>query len=115
MEWFNNPIVIVAALAVIAVVVFILLYKFCGIEKVKNWLLWAVCEAETALGSGTGKLKLATVYSLFIEKFPTFSKIMPFSLFSRLVDEALEIMREWLESNKNIAAVIQTGEEKDNG
>ena len=99
-----------AALAVIAVVVFILLYKFCGVEKVKNWLLWAVCEAEIALGSGTGKLKLATVYSLFIEQFPTFSKIMPYSLFSKLVDEALEIMRKWLESNKAIATVIKSGE-----
>lgn len=104
-----------AALAVIAVVVFVLLYKFCGVEKVKNWLLWAVCEAETALGSGTGKLKLATVYSLFIEQFPKFSKIMPFALFSRLVDEALEIMREWLENNKAIAAVIQTEGAEDNG
>ena len=104
-----------AALAVIAVVVFVLLYKFCGVEKVKNWLLWAVCEAETALGSGTGKLKLATVYSLFIERFPTFSKIMPYTLFSKLVDEALEIMREWLENNKAIAAVIQTEGAEDNG
>ena len=101
MEWY-----IWAALAVIAVVVFILLYKFCGIEKVKAWLLWAVCEAEKALGGGTGKLKLMTVYSMFIERFPKFSKIMPFFLFSKLVDEALETMREWLENNKAIAAVI---------
>lgn len=103
-----------AALAFIAVVVFVLLYKFCGVEKVKNWLLWAVCEAETALGSGTGKLKLATVYSMFIEQFPTFSKVMPYALFSKLVDEALEIMREWLENNKAIAAVIQTEGAEDN-
>ena len=102
MEWY-----IWVAIAVIAVVVFILLYKFCGIEKVKAWLLWAVCEAEKALGGGTGKLKLATVYSMFIERFPKFSKIMPFSLFSKLVDEALEIMREWLEKNEAIAAVIE--------
>lgn len=110
MEWYTW-----AALAIIAVVVFILLYKFCGIEKVKAWLLWAVCEAEKALGSGTGKLKLATVYSMFIEKFPKFSKIMPYTLFSKFVDEALEIMREWLESNKAIAAVIQAEEDSENG
>ena len=101
MEWY-----IWAALAVIAVVVFVLLYKFCGIKKVKAWLLWAVCEAEKALGSGTGKLKLVTVYSMFIERFPQFSKIMPFSLFSKLVDEALETMREWLENNEAIAAAV---------
>lgn len=96
-----------AILAVVAIVAFVLIYKFCGVEKVKNWLLWAVCQAETELGSGTGKLKLATVYSMFIERFPNFSKIMPYSLFSKLVDEALEIMREWLESNKAIATVIK--------
>lgn len=104
-----------AALAVIAVVVFILLYKFCGIEKVRVWLLEAVCLAEKELGSGTGKLKLVTVYSMFIEKFPKFSKIMPFTLFSKLVDEALEIMREWLECNQAIAAVIQTKGVVENG
>ena len=27
-------------------------------EKVKEWLLWAVTQAEAELGSGTGKLKL---------------------------------------------------------
>ncbi len=102
MEWY-----IWAALAVIAVVVFVLVYKFCGIEKVKVWLLWAVCEAEKALGSGTGKLKLATVYSMFIEKFPKFSKIMPYAVFSKLVDEALATMRDWLEKNEAIAAVIE--------
>ncbi len=110
MEWY-----IWVALAVIAVVFFILLYKFCGIEKVKAWLLWAVCEAEKILGGGTGKLKLAMVYSMFIERFPKFSKIMPFSLFSKLVDEALEIMREWLENNQAIAAVIQTEGDSENG
>lgn len=99
-----------AVIAVIAIAVFALLYKLCGIEKVRNWLLWAVCEAESELGSGTGKLKLATVYSMFIDKFPKFSKIMPYSLFSKLVDEALEIMREWLESNKAIATVIKSSE-----
>lgn len=99
-----------AVIAVIAVAVFVLLYKFCGVEKVKSWLLWAVCQAESELGSNTGKLKLATVYAMFVEKFPVFSKIMPFSLFSRLVDEALEIMREWLESNKAIATVIKSSE-----
>ena len=27
-------------------------------ERVKEWLLWAVTQAEAELGSGTGKLKL---------------------------------------------------------
>ena len=31
-------------------------------EKVKEWLLWAVTQAEAELGSGTGKLR-PTIYS----------------------------------------------------
>ena len=31
-------------------------------EKVKEWLLWAVTQAEAELGSGTGKLKLRQTY-----------------------------------------------------
>ena len=108
MEWYT-----LTVLAIIASVIFILIYKFCGIDKVKAWLLWAVCEAEKALGNGTGRLKLATVYSMFIEKFPIFSKIMPYAIFSKLVDEALVIMREWLENNQAIATVI--GGEQENG
>ena len=35
-------------------------------ERVKEWLLWAVTEAEKELGSGTGQLKLRQVYDLFL-------------------------------------------------
>lgn len=54
---------IVAALAVIAAVV-VAVARFVGLPtekqlaKVKEWLLWAVTEAEKDLGGGTGKLKL---------------------------------------------------------
>lgn len=96
--------IIFAALAAILTAI---IYKFCGIDKVKEWLLYAVCTAEAELGSGTGKLKLATVYNMFIEKFPKFSKILPFSIFSRLVDKSLDVMREWLQNNKAIAAAVK--------
>lgn len=65
--------------------------------KVTKWLLDAVTAAEKALGSGTGPQKLAMVYNQFRYWFPWLAKIMPFSLFSTLVDDALDKMRELLE------------------
>lgn len=72
----------------------------------KNWLVWAVTEAETMFGSNTGKLKLRYAYKLAIERFPAIAKFIPFSLFSKLVDGALDIMRDMIENNKNISDVI---------
>lgn len=76
------------------------------INGFKNWLVWAVTEAESLFGSNTGKLKLRYAYKLAIERFPVIAKFIPFSLFSKLVDKALEIMREMIENNKNISEVI---------
>ena len=72
----------------------------------KNWLVWAVTEAESLFGSNTGKLKLRYAYKLAIERFPVIAKFIPFSLFNKLIDKALEIMREMIENNKNIYDVI---------
>lgn len=69
------------------------------INKVKAWLLWAVTEAEKELGSGTGKLKLRYVYDLFIIRFVWLSRVISFELFSSLVDQALDEMREMLRVN----------------
>ena len=72
----------------------------------KNWLVWAVSEAENMFGSNTGKLKLRYAYELAIQRFPTLAKIIPFSIFSKMVDGALEIMRKMIEDNDDIANVI---------
>ena len=72
----------------------------------KNWLVWAVTEAESVFGSKTGKLKLRYAYELAIERFPIFAKLIPFALFSKFVDSALAIMRDMIENNKNIADAI---------
>lgn len=72
----------------------------------KNWLVWAVSEAEAVFGSNTGKLKLRYAYELAIERFPILAKMLPFALFSKLVDGALEVMRDMIENNKNIADAI---------
>ena len=83
------------------------------ISHVKEWLLYAVAKAEKELGSGTGQLKLRYVYDMFIAKFPHFARFVGFSAFSGLVDEALEVFKEMLQQNKDIAKYV--GGEEDNG
>lgn len=88
------------------VVIFICVYG-CMTGKVKEWLKYAVTLAETELGTGTGQLKLRQVYDWFCNTFPVFSKILPFAIFSKLVDDALEWMRIELEKNENIKAIVE--------
>lgn len=77
------------------------------IALVKKWLLWAVTEAEKELGSGTGKLKLTAVYDMFVERFPWVAKIVSFERFSTLVDEALEEMRDMLQTNEKAKEYVE--------
>lgn len=108
----DNWALIVGLLAIIACAV-VTAIKFYGTpsEKqkqiVKDWLLFAVTKAETELGGGTGQLKLAMVYDLFITKFPAIAKTMPFDMFSKLVDAALDKMREVLSVNQKIAELVE--------
>ena len=103
--------VIVGIVAVLAVAGFAI-YKFAGlptkdqIKKIKEWLLYDVTMAEKELGGGTGQIKLRNVYDLFIEKFPVTVKLVSFETFSLWVDEALEIMKGMLETNKNVRALV---------
>ena len=71
-------------------------------EIIIEWLLLAVIRAEKELGDGTGQLKLRFVYDLFIDKFKFISMLISFSQFSELVDQALDTMRDMLDSNKQI-------------
>lgn len=76
-------------------------------EKVKEWLLWAVTQAEAELGSGTGKLKLRQTYDLFIQRFPALAMAVSFDTFSLWVDEALEEMRKMLKENKAVKEIVK--------
>ena len=88
-------------------------YLLCNQKnKIIEWLKYAVVEAEKYLGGGTGQLKLRQVYDWFIEQFPVVAVFIPFSVFSAWVDEALETMDEWLDSNKNIKKIV---EDRENG
>lgn len=80
------------------------------IVAIKEWLLWAVVQAEADLGGGTGQLKLRYVYDLFVTQFPWAAKVVSFELFSSMVDEALDRMREMLETNPAIAALVEDAE-----
>ena len=71
-------------------------------NKVKEWLKYAVTLAEKELGTSTGQLKLRQVYDAFVTKFPIFSKIIPFAIFSKWVDLALEWLDIQLSQNKAI-------------
>lgn len=103
--------ILVAIIAVITVSG-ILIYNFVKmppnqqIEKIQEWLLYAVVAAERELGSGTGQIKLRMVYDMFVGKFPSVAKILTFDSFSALVDDALNRMEKMLSKNKNLAEYV---------
>lgn len=109
---------LVAAIAFFAVVI-IAIVRFVGLPtesqlaKVREWLLWAVTEAEKELGSGTGALKLRQVYDLFVTRFPWLAKAISFELFSEMVDEALEEMRSLLNTNQAARSFVEGGSDHD--
>ena len=103
MEWLaNNWYYIVFCILAVCVV-----WYGIATQKVKEWLKWAVCYAEQELGGSTGQLKLRMVYDMFLEQFPTLSTVMSFSTFSKLVDVALDWMREQLDKNEAIKLLIE--------
>lgn len=96
----NMNIIVAVIVAVFLVVLTIWLMGF------KNWLVYAVAEAEKVLGSKTGQLKLRMVYDLAVARFPIMAKMLPFNLFGKLVDAALNVMNDMIAKNENIAVAI---------
>lgn len=90
-------------------------FKFASLTKaekykqIKAWLLQAVLFAEKQFGGKTGKLKLSYVYDMFCKTFPWLARVIPFAMFSEFVDQVLEEAKELLETNKAIAAYVDTG------
>lgn len=110
----NNWLTIILSIAALAVFVvkvvqFVRAPSDKQIENLKEWLKLAVTEAEAALGSGTGQLKLRDVYDMAVEKFPWVGEFITFETFSTWVDEALEWMNNQLESNENVKAYVVDG------
>ena len=102
--------IIVAIILIAGGVIFF--YKFFSLSKeeryaqIKAWLLQAVLFAEKEFGGQTGQLKLSYVYDQFCKTFPWLAKIIPFSMFSKFVDQVLEEMRELLSTNAAIASFV---------
>ena len=107
----NNWYIILIAVAAVTVGVYFI-FKFfklpreSQIKKVKEWLLFAVSQAEKELGSGTGQLKLRYVYDMFVTKFPYLVQFISFERFSALVDEVLEKFKEMLKNNKALQQYV---------
>lgn len=108
----NNLDVIIGIICLVSVAGFgvyrfALLGKDKQIDKIKEWLLFAVIQAEQQLGGGTGRVKLRFVYDMFVDKFKVISLLISFEDFSLMVDEALDIMRDMLESNEAIKQYVE--------
>lgn len=118
MKWFiENWSLLVVILAVI-VLVYRYLKKLSDLPsedqlvKVRELLLYLVIEAEKEFGKSTGQIKLRYVYSKFCAYFPRLVAIVPFDLFEKMVDSALEQMRHLIETNVAIKNYVE-GENKE--
>lgn len=108
----ENWYMIVAAIVLLCVAIWLVVKFFRKpsgeqITKVREWLLYAVVAAEKEFGSGTGQLKLRSVYDLFVSRFGWIAKVVPFEVFSGWVDEALATAEGWLKDNEAIANYVQ--------
>lgn len=76
-------------------------------KAVSDWLLKAVIDAETELGTGTGKLKIRSVYERAIEIFgPTVYQVITLEQLDAMAQYPLEEMRHLLETNGAIADYV---------
>ena len=95
-------------LVVIAVILTAFFYAvYTKRANAKEWLKWAVLQAEKALGSGTGQAKLRMVYDLFVEQFPWFATFISFTTFSSWVDEALVWLKDQMNCNTDIHTLVK--------
>ena len=100
--------VIIAIALVCGIIWFVKLPKEKKIANIKEWLKFAVIEAEKELGSGTGQLKLRMVYDMAVKQFPFIVQLIPFDIFSGWVDEALDWMRGQLAENKAAKEYVES-------
>lgn len=116
MKWIIDNWTLLVVIGAALIVVFIWFKRFTNLpseeqqEKIKQWLLYAVISAEREYKSGTGRLKLAYVWSLFLDKYPSLAPVVPFEVFSKWVDEVLVQMRRLLEENKDIEEYVKGDE-----
>lgn len=103
-------------LAALICIAFYCIYKFAKqptktqIENIKEWLVELCIEAEQALGSGTGVLKLRRVYSKVITVYPEIGIFVTFNTFSSWVDVALETAQHIMNTNDNVKSMVTKSE-----
>lgn len=112
MEWLVNNWFLLVVLVVVLVICFITVFKWLGkptaeqVANIKEWLLYAVIEAEKQLGGGTGQVKLRQVYDMAVQRFKWLS-LVPFDTFSGWVDEALDEMKKMLAENEKVKQLVE--------
>lgn len=104
--WLVIVVIALAIFTVYSIFTFAKMPTNAQLASVKEWLLYAVAQAEKELGSGTGQLKLRYVYDMFILRFSAVAKVISFEAFSKLVDEALYIFRNMLKDNKAVSDYV---------
>ena len=105
--WLAIAILAIIIIAFMFLTIYIKLPNSKKAKKVKEWLLFAVVQAEKELGSGTGQLKLRYVYNLALSKFPICIKLIPFELFSSFVDGALQQLKNIIEDNEGVKEYME--------
>lgn len=99
----SNPIAaFVILVVVIALVVFIYLNKKNLLRKAA---LYAVAVAEDQWSSGTGKIKFAEVYAYLKQRFPLFTLFFSEAKLAKIIEDALEELREILEGDTEEAEI----------
>ena len=114
MNWLIENWMVVFGLAVAVILAAIVVYRFFGmptdkqVAKIKEWLIWACIEAEKALQSGTGQLKLRQVYDMFcaVPAFSWVAKVISFDVFSEWVSDALITVKEMLVNNEALSTYV---------
>lgn len=86
---------------------FVILPKSGKKEALIEWLKWAVTIAEKEYGGKTGQLKLRYVWELALKQFPWIARCVDFETFSIYVDEALEWLKNQLESNDAMKQLVE--------
>lgn len=114
MEWLIENWFLIVALLSCGVVGICFVFHFLGMptekqkKKVREWLVWACIEAERALQSGIGQLKLREVWNLFcaVPAFTWVARVISFEEFSDWVSDALYEAKQMLISNKTLAEYV---------
>lgn len=78
-----------------------------NMSTVRNWLWYAIFQAEMTYGGKTGEVKLQSVYNKFVMVFPKLAKKINFNTFSNLVDEILENVNTVINDNEAVQKILQ--------